>query len=451
MANFGRVTSQYSWGHYMFTTHPKIGWIHGSASITGIILCVILGTMVVCSMRWVRRAGHFQVFYWTHLLYCPFFVCLIIHASGFWKWVIAPLTVFALEKIYSILKRYSSSSGRTYLLYVTIERSNVISLTIYRPKNFIIALYEFHPFTISTAPEEQNYLRVHIHAKGDWTKRLYQYFKDMSDELDDKAPIKIHRNDLNPVRASLEKRMEVVAPLEDSHGDCCIHPTTLSQVESSIQSSKKLIFINGPYSSCARYIFDCKHAVLIGSGIGITPYASILSSLMARFRTLRTVCKHCQGITYYGKNRLEKYHLEKVDFIWVNRDVKSCEWFLNLLRQFEVEQDEYLASNRDERHFLDIHLYFTGIKQEDNIGQVFLHHVINVWAEEVGDDIFTGLKSRTHFGRPDWNELFKRLISDNEVSAAKNMNVFFCGPSTMGKTIEQHCIRFGMHFYKENF
>ncbi|CAF4627326.1 unnamed protein product, partial [Rotaria sp. Silwood2] len=35
------------------------------------------------------------------------------------------------------------------------------------------------------------------------------------------------------------------------------------------------------YLSCARYVFDCKHVVLIGGGIGITQYASILSSLMA--------------------------------------------------------------------------------------------------------------------------------------------------------------------------
>ncbi|CAF3539649.1 unnamed protein product [Rotaria sp. Silwood1] len=314
-----------------------------------------------------------------------------------------------------------------------------------------IALYEFHPFTISTAPEEQNYLRVHIQAKGNWTQLLYKYFKDMSDKFGDNASVKIYRADLNAIKANVEERIEAIASTEDSTGVFNINTTTSSQSESSKQSSKTVIVINGPYSSCARYIFDCKHVVLIGSGIGITPYASILFSLMARFRTLRTVCKDCQGVTYHGKHRLENHHLQKVDFIWVTNDIKSWEWFLNLLHQFEVEQDEYLASNRDERRFLDIHLYFTGIKEDDNIGQVFLHHVINLCSEELGGDILTGLKSRTHFGRPDWNILFESLISNDSTSTEKDTDVFFCGQNSIGRDIRSCCMKYGMHYYEEKF
>ena len=37
-------------------------------------------------------------------------------------------------------------------------------------------------------------------------------------------------------------------------------------------------------------------------------------------------------------------NLKKVDFIWINRDQKSFEWFLNLLSMIEADQqveDEY--------------------------------------------------------------------------------------------------------------
>ena len=46
---------------FQFTVKPDIGWIHGSAALSGIILCVILLIIMICSMQWIRRGGHFQV------------------------------------------------------------------------------------------------------------------------------------------------------------------------------------------------------------------------------------------------------------------------------------------------------------------------------------------------------------------------------------------------------
>ncbi|CAF2563567.1 unnamed protein product [Rotaria sp. Silwood2] len=53
-----------------------------------------------------------SIFYWTHLLYLPFFVFLIIHAENFWKWIVGPLSLLLLEKIHSILTRYSSGKDK---------------------------------------------------------------------------------------------------------------------------------------------------------------------------------------------------------------------------------------------------------------------------------------------------------------------------------------------------
>ena len=46
---------------FQFTVEPDIGWIDGSAPLSGIILCIILLIIVICSMQWIRRSGHFQV------------------------------------------------------------------------------------------------------------------------------------------------------------------------------------------------------------------------------------------------------------------------------------------------------------------------------------------------------------------------------------------------------
>lgn len=53
------------------------------------------------------------------------------------------------------------------------------------------------------------------------------------------------------------------------------------------------VFIDGPYGTPSQHIFDAEHAVLIASGIGITPFAAILQSLMHRYRRAKATCPHC--------------------------------------------------------------------------------------------------------------------------------------------------------------
>lgn len=39
-----------------------------------------------------------------------------------------------------------------------------------------IANYEWHPFTLSSAPEDSDYIWLHIRGVGEWTNRLHNYF-----------------------------------------------------------------------------------------------------------------------------------------------------------------------------------------------------------------------------------------------------------------------------------
>ncbi|CAF4042661.1 unnamed protein product [Adineta steineri] len=266
MANFGRRT-EHSWSTFMFTTYPDIGWVGGFTPLSGIILCIILAIIIICSMKWIRHGGHFQ----------------------------------------------------------------------------------------------------------------------------------------------------------------------------------------GPYSSCTRCVFDYKHVVLIGGGIVITPYASILQGLMAQFRASHIVCKHCQGHNYNRRNILENRFLKKVDFIWVNRDHKNFEWFLNILHEFEREQETYLSLNVDERRFLDIHLHFTGIKYDENSGDSPSDLITKFWSQITGHDVFTALKSKTHIGRPNWNELFQSFKSGENASMANDVGVFFCGPPSMGIDILKYCMNYQFRYFEEKF
>ncbi|KAK8752060.1 hypothetical protein OTU49_011894, partial [Cherax quadricarinatus] len=104
-------------------------------------------------------------------------------------------------------------------------------------------------------------------------------------------------------------------------------------------------------------IFSVTHAVLVGAGIGVTPFASILQSVMMRYRAAKAPCPYCQVPSCLAlPSTLRK--LRKVDFVWVNRDIGSFEWFLEVLADLESEQRVIGAAMET---FLSLHLYKTGV------------------------------------------------------------------------------------------
>jgi NADPH oxidase 5 len=53
------------------------------------------------------------------------------------------------------------------------------------------------------------------------------------------------------------------------------------------------VYIDGPFGAPTSQIFRAQHAVLIGTGIGVTPFASILQSIMHRYWQARNTCPKC--------------------------------------------------------------------------------------------------------------------------------------------------------------
>lgn len=171
---------------------------------------------------------------------------------------------------------------------------------------------------------------------------------------------------------------------------------------------------------------------------------------MAQYRSL-----NCCGASLGAQKRLVK-----LDFVWINRSLDNFEWFLKLLANFEKEQEvcELLASRQlnetshsNNGRFLDIHLYFTDIKQDTNIGSVPLDLVARVYEQACHEDIFTRLKAKTHVGRPVWEELFEEILNGNGKDKKKDADVFFCGPKSMGEIVKAVCMKYKLKFYKEQF
>ncbi len=202
------------------------------------------------------------------------------------------------------------------------------------------------------------------------------------------------------------------------------------------------VYIDGPYGSPSSHIFRTQHAVMIATGIGVTPFASILQSIMQKHIKSKQNCPNC-CYSWYNQIPSNVMKLRKVDFVWINRDQKSFEWFVELLSELEIQQAELGQKDR----FLDIHMYITSALHKSDIKAIGLQLALDLMHEKGRRDLITGLKTRTQPGRPKWNTFFE------EISRQKKgrVTVFFCGPSEMARVIHQNCNQFGFKFCKEIF
>uniref|UniRef100_A0A671TJH3 NADPH oxidase 5 n=1 Tax=Sparus aurata TaxID=8175 RepID=A0A671TJH3_SPAAU len=420
--------TEFSVWEYLLTTRPGIGWVKGSASLTGVVLQVVICLMVLCSSTFVRRSGHFEVFYWSHLSYVWVWSLLMVHCANFWKWFVVPGLLFLLEKIVGIAV---SRMGGLYIVEVNLLPSKVTHLVIRRPQFFhfkpgdyvyinipVIAKYEWHPFTISSAPEQSDSLWLHIRSMGQWTNRLYEYFRQPESQT------------VSPKRLSTSLRShrqllkaQVSAKYGENHRFCNIK-----------------CYVDGPYGTPTRQIFASEHAVLIGAGIGITPFASILQSIIYRRR--KQNCPNC-NYSWCENIKDSDMKLRKVDFIWINRDQKSFEWFVSLLTKLEMDQ----ADEEPEGRFLEMHMYMTSALSKNDMKAIGLQMALDLLAKKEKRDSITGLRTRTQPGRPEWGKVFQKVSEENK----GKVHVFYCGSPALAKVIKAQCEHFGFNFYKENF
>ncbi|XP_041448854.1 NADPH oxidase 5 isoform X2 [Drosophila obscura] len=659
----------YTIGEWLLTDRPGLfGLIPGCANPTGVALLTILVVMFVCSQPFVRRKGSFEVFYWTHLLYVPFWILTLFHGPNFWKWFLLPGLVYIVERVLRYVWM-RGEHGKTYISSGLLLPSKVIHLVIKRPFNFnfrpgdyvfvnipAIANYEWHPFTISSAPEQEDYMWLHIRTVGEWTNRLYRYFEREQQKLHkgeagqhmhaiptpsfmllnetrnpalaggmaaiatstpqtdflarnmvgqagppvrpprqhrklaggsphapEPAPPAMGVNRIRSIKKTLQRTFSRKEPGEpkskpsatgmlngafvgdgeredpggfkqrpleksislpdisvkikkrsrlkalralgrsesertfddkrvrrarnNSVGLAYLSPQNKSLAQSfrymrnkptiiafktpsveehesqsqlamapensgspasraeqgqlaKAESSDRLqmtrlsltadavskpleIFIDGPYGAPSSHIFGAQHAVLIGTGIGVTPFASILQSIMHRYWKARHSCPRCQ-FEWASEIPKSVMNLRKVDFFWINRDQRSFEWFVNLLSQLEIEQAELGGAME---RFLDMHMYITSALQRTDMKAVGLQLALDLLHEKGKRDLITGLKTRTNAGRPNWDKVFKQLQAQQK----GKVTVFYCGPPQLAKTLRYKCDQYGFSFRKECF
>ncbi|KAF3940763.1 hypothetical protein ABW19_dt0207448 [Dactylella cylindrospora] len=393
-----------------FVTGP--GW-------TGYVMLVILIAMAWTAMEKPRRAN-FERFWYTHHLFLLFFFFWSFHGAYcmiktdrapfcagigvFWKYWLVGGFLYLAER----LTREIRGKHKTYISKVIEHPSNVVEIqikkehTVTKAGQYIflccpeVSIWQYHPFTLTSAPEE-DYISVHIRCVGNFTKALA---KTLGCDFDKKSEKK-------------DKRVSrVVGVNKDSSN---------GEVDPALRKVLPRVYIDGPFGSASEDVFKYEVAMLVGAGIGVTPFASILKSIWYR-------------VNYPQK----RTRLSKVYFFWVCRDFGSFEWFRSLLMAIEAQ---------DISHLIEVHTYLTAKIKADDATNIMIN---DANAER---DAITGLRAPTNFGRPNWDQIFRGIKS---IHSPSEVGVFFCGPKGLGSQLHVKCNEHsepGMTFVwgKENF
>ncbi|XP_016373255.1 dual oxidase 1-like [Sinocyclocheilus rhinocerous] len=249
--------------------------------------------------------------------------------------------------------------------------SDVTYLEFKRPQGFVyrsgqwvriaclaLGTDEYHPFTLTSAPHEET-LSLHIRAVGPWTSKLREAY----------TPEK----------------------LQEFGG----YPK---------------LYLDGPFGEGHQEWKDYEVSVLVGAGIGVTPFASILKDLVFK-----------SSVKF-------KFHCKKVYFIWVTRTQRQFEWVSDIIREVE---------DMDAQELVSVHFYITQLAEKFDLRTTMLYvcerHFQKVWNRS----LFTGLRSITHFGRPPFLAFLSSL---QEVHPeVEKIGVFSCGPPGLTKNVEKAC------------
>ena len=222
------------------------------------LLSVVTVVIFVFATQYTRRYW-FQAFWFTHHWYYVFYVLMFFHGSGrlvqdplFGNFFLGPGIVFALDQLISLARNKVEVS----IVRAELLPSEVVGIYFRRPITFdykagqwvrIASLAqnsgEYHPFTLSSAPHEEH-LSLHIRVVGPWTFNFRE----------------------------------------------SIDPAVLRG-----QPWPKL-FLDGPYGEGHQDWSRYDVSILVGGGIGVTPFASILKELVHRFNIgARVQCKKVRG------------------------------------------------------------------------------------------------------------------------------------------------------------
>jgi len=239
-----------------------------------------------------------------------------------------------------------------------------------------ISSFEWHPFTIASAGGASK-VQLLFAVAGDWTTR----FKDL---------------------------------LADSQKNNKPYPE---------------VCLRGGYGAPAQGMKHEKHVVMVGAGVGATPFLSFLAS----------ICDSAQRGTHGQFDEVES-----AVFFWMSREPEDFAW----VNQY----NSIIAATPSLRDRVSVRLVLTKSLDASATGECSAAEVAMFWMgtqvalkNPSGKSLANELGAPTQFGRPDWNkELTNRYLELKEKGFAVSgeemqIGVFACGNALLVQALEEAC------------
>ena len=394
------------------------------AGFTGVIALGLFCIVFILSLPRVRR-WNFNVFQLGHLLIYPIIGLCVAHGTAalfqqslFGYFLAFPTLLVLSERISRlVLGFYKIQATLEILDRETVEITVVVPG--YRPWDFTagqyillqvpsISFFQWHPFTISFCRDKK--IRVHIKTDGDWTRKLRML------------------------------------------GD--------GSRETQIMAG-----ISGPFGAPAQRFHEFNYSVLVGSGVGVTPFSAIVADLQHNNDLDRGGPGQPTKAPRSINSTTSSTEYRRTDFHWIVRKRNSLFWLLDLLNKVSISQQWHRENDDHLRLDLRMHTHIT--TKYTSIATYIFHWLLeNYRTKEHPASPLTGLLNPTLFGRPDFNEILddhyqdmRRLrarqirhveqrLLEREGNSSPNpssnsdhykVGVFYCGTAAIGKILADKC------------
>ncbi|KAJ7535860.1 hypothetical protein O6H91_12G048800 [Diphasiastrum complanatum] len=410
--------------------------------ITGIIMVILMTIAYVLATRWFRRnlvklpwplhrLTGFNAFWYAHHLFVVVYVLLVVHSfflflrqkwaeKTTWMYLAVPVILYTGERT---LSAFRAGHYTVQISKAAIYSGDVLALHMLRPPGFkyksgmymflkcpAISPFEWHPFSITSAPGD-DYLSVHIRTAGDWTLEMKRIFSEVCE-----PPV---GNKSGLLRAEY----------------VCGDKTSESRFPK--------LLIDGPYGAPAQDHTKYDVLLLIGLGIGATPFISILKDMLNHIRLADQEPQHTESPRRRSARRSQGP--TNAYFYWVTREQGSFDWFKGVMNE---------VAEIDHKAVIEMHNYLTSVYEEGDARSALITMVQALHHAKNGVDIVSGTRVRTHFARPNWKKVFSRLSA---LHSDARIGVFYCGPTLLAKELgalsreysHERSTRFDFH--KENF